>query len=151
MSDEKQQKRIQALENGIPFVQRSGIKVLALERGYCKLMMPFEPNVNHVGMMYAGALFTLAEIPGGAIFVSTFDNAKFFPIVRNLEIKFVKPAITDVTVEVRLSDQDAAEIAARAEADGKANYEWDCELKNASGEIVAVATCKYQMRVFPKS
>ena len=150
MSEEKKMKIMEALENGIPFVQRSGIKVLELERGYCKLMMPYEPNINHVGMMYAGALFTLAEIPGGAIFVSTFDNAKFFPIVRNLEIKFVKPAMTDITVEVRLSEEDAAEIAARAEADGKANYEWDCELKDADGEVVSVATCKYQMRVFAK-
>ena len=131
-------------------MQRSGIKVLELERGYCKLMMPFEPNVNHVGMMYAGALFTLAEIPGGAIFISTFDGSKFFPIVRNLEIKFVKPAMTDATVEVRLSEEDAADIAKRAETEGKANYDWDCELKNTDGDVVAVATCKYQMRVYPK-
>ena len=110
------------------------------------MRMPFEPNVNHVGMMYAGALFTLAEVPGGAIFVSTFDAKKFFPLVKSLDIKFVKPAMSDITVEVRLSPEEAAEIAARAEADGKADYEWACELKDADGNVVAVTTNRYQMR-----
>ncbi len=60
------------LEEGIAFVARSKVKVLAMEPGYVKMMMPLQPNLNHVGTMYAGALFTLAELPGGAIFLTTF-------------------------------------------------------------------------------
>ena len=37
------------------------------------MLMPFKPNRNHLGTMYAGALFTLAEIPGGAVLISAFD------------------------------------------------------------------------------
>ncbi|MFT5444728.1 MAG: thioesterase domain-containing protein [Myxococcota bacterium] len=151
IADERLQKMATSLEESIPFVGRTGVKVLELERGYTKMMMPYEPNINHVGMMYAGALFTLAELPGGAIFLSTFDPNRFFPLVRDMQIKYLKPAMTDITVEVRLSEEAAKEIADRAEADGKANYEWECELKDANGVTVAVTKNQYQMRSHPRS
>ena len=150
MDPERKQKMIEGLETSIPFVGRSQIEVVELERGYVKMKMPFEPNVNHVGMMYAGALFTLAEVPGGAIFLSTFDAKRYYPIVKDLKIKFVKPAMTDITVEVRLTDEDAARIAAEADAKGKADYAWECELKDADGNVVAVTQNTYQMRAHPK-
>lgn len=138
-----------ALENAIAFVERSGLEVLELERGRVKMRMPFEPNVNHVGMMYAGALFTLAEVPGGAIFLTAFDASRFYPIVKDMKIRFVKPARSDVTVEVALDDEEAARIAARAEQDGKADYVLRCELKDADGQVVAETENVYQMRAHP--
>ena len=139
-----------AMKETIPFVERTQIEIDEIDVGYVKMRMPFEPNVNHVGMMYAGALFTLAEMPGGAIFATTFDAKKYFPIVKSLDIKYVKPAMTDITVEVRLSPEEAEAIAARAEADGKADYEWECELKDAEGNVVAVTTNRYRMRSHAK-
>ena len=136
----------QSLEKMIPFVGRSEIQVDELEVGYVKMRMPIEPNTNHVGTMYAGALFTLAEMPGGAIFVTTFNAKKFYPIVKSMDIHYLKPATTDITVEVRLSEEEAAKIAAKAEAEGKADYDWECELKDANGVVVATTTNRYQMR-----
>ena len=146
LSDNARAAMSKSLEETIPFVGRSEIHVEEIEVGYVKMRMPIEPNRNHVGTMYAGALFTLAEMPGGAIFVSTFDAKKFYPIVKSMDIKYVKPATTDITVEVRLSKEDAEAIAAKAEAEGKADYEWACELKDADGNVVAVTTNRYQMR-----
>jgi acyl-coenzyme A thioesterase PaaI-like protein len=111
-----------------------------------KLMMPLEPNVNHVGTMYAGALFTLTELPGGAMFLTTFDAGKFYPIIKGMDIKFVKPATTDITVEVRLDLEEAASIQERANEAGKADYEWECELKDTNGQVVCVSTNRYQLR-----
>jgi len=136
----------QSLEKMIPFVGRSEIQVDELEVGYVKMRMPIDPNTNHVGTMYAGALFTLAEMPGGAIFVTTFNAKKFYPIVKSMDIHYLKPATTDITVEVRLSEEEAAKIAAKAEAEGKADYDWECELKDANGVVVATTTNRYQMR-----
>ncbi len=110
--------------------------------------MPFEPNVNHVGMMYAGALFTLAEVPGGTIFLTTFDTKRFYPIVKDLQIRFRRPATSDITVEVRISDEEVARISAEADANGKADYAWECELKDETGEVVAISQNTYQMRAF---
>jgi len=130
----------------VPFAKRTGVEVVELAERYVKMRMPFESNVNHVGIMYAGALFTLAELPGGAIFATTFDYKRFFPIVKDMQIRFRRPATTDVTVEVRLSEEEAHEIEQRAERDGKADYEWECELRDASGEVVAISKNVYQMR-----
>ncbi|MEZ5168388.1 MAG: PaaI family thioesterase [Acidimicrobiales bacterium] len=132
----------------IPFLGHTGVVVEHAERGFVRLRMPFEPNVNHVGMMYAGALFTLAEVPGGTLFLTTFDAKRFYPIVKNLEIRFRRPALTDVRVEVGMSDEEAARITAEAEANGKADYAWECQLTDASGEVVAISQNLYQMRRF---
>lgn len=130
----------------IPFLKHTGVAVDHAERGFVRLRMPFEPNVNHVGMMYAGALFTLAEVPGGTLFITTFDARRFYPIVKDLKIRFRRPAMTDITVEVRMDDEEAARIEAEAEANGKADYAWECELKDATGEVVAISQNLYQMR-----
>jgi acyl-coenzyme A thioesterase PaaI-like protein len=137
----------QMIEGGIPFVERTGLRVEFMKRGHVKLVMPFEPNINHVGMMYAGALFTLAEVPGGAMFLTTFDPKRFYPIVKNVEIRFRRPAMTDISVEVKLDEETIADIERRAEADGKADYAWTSDLVDSSGEVVAIATNTYQMRL----
>ena len=116
------------------------------EAGYVRLRMPFEPNVNHVQMMYAGALFTLAEVPGGTMFTTTFDYKRFYPIVKEMKIRFRRPALTDIIVEVRLSESEATRITKEAEANGKADYEWECELKDTNGEVVAISHNVYQLR-----
>ena len=134
------------IEQGIPFVGRTEVKVLAMEPGYVKMMMPLQPNLNHVGTMYAGALFTLAELPGGAMFLTTFDASRFYPLVKGMDIKFLKPAATDITVEIRLNPDDAARIQEIANEVGKADYEWECELKDANGQVVCVSSNRYQLR-----
>ena len=132
----------------IPFLEHTGVVVEHAERGFVRLRMPFEPNVNHVGMMYAGALFTLAEVPGGTIFLTSFDGTKYYPIVKDLQIRFRRPAMSDITVEVRISEDEIARIGAEAEANGKADYAWECELRDTSREVVAISQNTYQMRTF---
>ncbi|MDG2308358.1 MAG: PaaI family thioesterase [Candidatus Binatia bacterium] len=146
LTEELKGKLKKSLATGIPAVARTGIEVVEIDKGYVKMKMPFEPNINHVQIMYAGSLFTLAELPGGAIFATSFDATRFYPIVRDMSIRFRRPAKTDITVEVRLDPKDAAEIAERAERDGKADYEWECELKDETGEVVAITKNIYQLR-----
>lgn len=134
------------IEQGIPFAGRTEVRVLAMEPGYVKMMMPLEPNVNHVGTMYAGALFTLAELPGGAMFLTTFDASRFYPIIKGMDIQFLKPAATDITVEVRLDPELAAEIQRKADQVGKADYQWECELHDIHGQVVCVSFNRYQLR-----
>ena len=123
-----------------------GIEVVEVERGRVKLRCPLDPNINHIGTMYAGALFTLAELPGGVLFLTTFDTARFYPMVKGMEIRFRRPATTDITVEVAISDDEVERIQAAADADGKADYSWECELLDAHGTVVATTRNDYQLR-----
>lgn len=136
----------QLTEEQIAFVKRSGLKAEVIEPGYVRLRMPLDGNQNHIGTMYAGALFTLAEIPGGALFMSSFDVQSLFPIVKEMNLRFRRPATGDILVEARLSAEQIAEISAQAAAQGKADYRLDLELKDTNGEVVAISQGLYQMR-----
>lgn len=130
----------------IPFVRRSGARVVALEPGRVVCRMPLRGNVNHIGTMYAGALFTLAEFPGGPLILATFGMRRFIPIVTALDMQFVRAAKSDVTVELSLTAEEAERIEAETIATGKSEFEVHGELRNAAGEVVALSRATYQMR-----
>ena len=134
------------IEKSFPFVERMGMKVLVIEPRMVKLFVPLQGNENHIESMYAGALFTIAEIPGGALFLSTFDVSRFYPVVKEMTIKFVKPAKTDVTVEMVMSVSEVKRIEAEAEKNGKAEFVLEGEVKDTNGEVVSVSRGIYQLR-----
>lgn len=140
------QQAITLLEKGIAFVERTGLKVDLLERGRVRCRMPFAGNGNHVGTMYAGALFTCAEIPGGALFLSTFDPSRCYPIVKSLDLKFLKPATRDVHVDISLTDPEIEQINADLAANGKAEFILNGTLTDADGVVVAQSHGVYQLR-----
>lgn len=135
-----------ASEKAFPFIERAGVKVNSVKRGYCSITMPMEGNNNHIGTMYAGALFTLAEFPGGVLYLTSFDTSKFYPIAKNLSIRFRRPAMTDVTVEATIDEEEVVRISEETEANGKCDFEWTLELKDTQGTVVAIADCLYQLR-----
>lgn len=130
----------------VPFAQRAGVDLVEFERGRVKMKIPFQGNQNHVGIMYAGALFTVAEIPGGALFLSAFDLTKSYPILVDMSVKFLKPATTDVFVEARLNEDEITRVNTELETQGKSNFVLDLELKDANGVIVATTHATYQAR-----
>ncbi len=136
----------QLLEEKIDFVKRMGLKAEVLERGHVELLAPATGNQNHIGSMYAGALFTLAEIPGGALFLTSFNTQRFYPVLKSMQIDFKRPALGDIRVTARLSDADIQRIEQQAETDGKAPYTLTLELKNAQNEVVAISQGQYQLR-----
>ena len=136
----------QLTEEQIAFVQRSGLKAEVLEPGRVRLRMPLAGNQNHIGSMYAGALFTLAEIPGGALFMTSFDVQGYYPIIKEMTLRFRRPATSDILVEARLDQAQVARITMQADAEGKADYRLDLELKDAAGEVVAISQGLYQLR-----
>jgi len=140
-----------ALDPNVPtaieFALRAGLRAVHMgpDQGI-KLLMPLESNANHVGTMYAGALFTLAEVMGGAAFRTYMLDPGVFPIVKGLNIKFTKPARTDITAEYKMDQADADKILAECLEVGKANYDISLELKDETGLVVAVSDGYYQIR-----
>ena len=134
--------------DSIPAVKRTGIRTLDIFPGYVKLHMPLNGNENHVNMMYAGSLFSLAELPGGAVFLSLFDASKYYPVVAEVTIRYLKPAMTDVTLEASLSETEVVRIKAELTEHGKSFYDMELELKDENGVIVATASGRYQARSF---
>ncbi|MBB2493780.1 PaaI family thioesterase [Aquipseudomonas ullengensis] len=133
-------------EEKIDFVKRSGLKAEVLEPGRVCLRMPLQGNQNHIGTLYAGALFTLAEIPGGALFLTSFDAQRFYPIIKEMNLRFRRPASSDIRVEASLSAEEIERIQAEAEREGKSEYLLELQLCDLSGEVVAESRGLYQLR-----
>ena len=130
----------------IPFASRNGFRVIDFKPGYVKAFMPLKGNKNHFNAMYAGALFTVAELPGGIISVFNFDE-RFFPILKDLKMEFIKMAKTDVSVEFQLADAELARLEQEALAHGKAEFVLAGEIKDAHGQVVARSLANYQLRM----
>ncbi|HOD29381.1 MAG TPA: YiiD C-terminal domain-containing protein [Syntrophales bacterium] len=138
------------IETGIEAIGRFGLKALEFRDRHVKLVMPLAGNVNHVGMMYAGALFSLGEVVGGAIFGVAFDFRKYFPIVREVQIRYLQPALTDVTLTVDMTEAQVAEVLAVLEAKGKADFVLDLDLKDTNETVVAHVRGTWQARKIPE-
>lgn len=140
----------EVVEKKVAFVERMRLAALELKPCYAKLAAPLEGNENHVGGMYAGALFTLAEMPGGALFLTTFDTTKYYPIVKEMSIQYRRPALSDCTVEVSISESEAERIREEADKTGKAEFVLEAEIKDKDGEVVARTRGIYQIRAIGK-
>ena len=76
----------EATRQSLPMAAQTRVEVVEAERGRVVLRMPLEGNRNHIGTMYAGALFALCEFPGGTPFSTTFDASRDYPIVKGADI-----------------------------------------------------------------
>jgi len=129
----------------IPFASRNRFSVIQLGNGNLTAKIPLKGNKNHIGTMYAGALFTVAELPGGILSIFNF-SAEYYPILRELKMTYLKVAKTDVTVEFSLSAEETARIEQEASQEGKSNFTLHGELKDTQGNIVAKSEAHYQVR-----
>ncbi len=139
---------IEKAVESVPAIKRTGLKAVELRERYAKLLMPLEGNINHVGMMYAGSLFALGEMTGGAIYCVSLDYTKFYPIVKEVHIKFIRPALTDVTTTVTMTPEEAKRLTRETLENGKADFDLKVELKDANDEVVTIVQGTYQLRPF---
>jgi thioesterase domain-containing protein len=135
-----------AIESTIPIAHKMGLKVVEARPGFAATTVPAEGNGNHFGVIYAGVLFTVAEILGGIIPLITFDTAKYFPLVKNLDIQFVAMAKSDVRAEASLDDETITRVEAEAAERGKADFTLEAMVTDADGQTVATTRGLYQLR-----
>jgi acyl-coenzyme A thioesterase PaaI-like protein len=129
----------------IPFTTRNHFRVVELRSGYLKATIPLRGNRNHVGSMYAGAMFLLAEIPGGVMALFEFGSA-YFPLLKELTITYLQLAKTDLTVEFSMPADELARIRRVADAEGKCDFSLHAELLDTRGTAVARTVGHYQLR-----
>ncbi|MGA3207902.1 MAG: YiiD C-terminal domain-containing protein [Syntrophales bacterium] len=137
---------ISYLEKAIKIIEKMGVRILDFKKQSIKVMLPKEPNVNHVGTVYAGSLFSLADFAGGVLFYSAFDLRKYYPLLKEVTITFKRPATTDITVVTSMTSEYVEGIKKIADETGKADWALDLELKDEQGNICCIVHCTFQMR-----
>jgi len=135
-----------AMESTIPPVHKMGVRVVDARRGHAVASVPLDGNGNHFGVIYAGVQFTIAEMLGGVIALATFDPAKYYPLVKKVDITFTGMARTDLLAQASLDDDEIARIEAEAADKGKADFVLDAVVKDGAGQTVSVTRGVYQLR-----
>ncbi|MET9487678.1 YiiD C-terminal domain-containing protein [Nocardia sp. NPDC006630] len=139
-----------ALEFTVPIAHKMGVQATEVRPGYASTKVPVEGNGNHFGVMYAGVLFTVAEVLGGALALASFDTSKYYPLVKDLHIFFRRPAATDVTAVATMSEEEIARVAEEADLEGKSDFSLKAVVTDANGVVVAETEGLYQLRAHNK-
>ena len=134
------------VHQAVPAIGRLGVVVEAISPGSVDLRVPIDGNANHMGTMYAGALFALAELPGGLIPLAVLEPGRYTPIVTALEIRFLAAARTDVVLSARMDPQDLRALGAQVDAEGRADFTLELVGRDADGRTVVTSTGHYQLR-----
>ena len=131
----------------VPAIGRLGVIVEAIGPGQVTLRVPIEPNANHMGTMYAGALFALAELPGGLIPQAVLDPTRYTPIVTAIELRFTAAARTDVTLTASIEPDALRALGDQVDSEGRADFTLELHGEDANGRTVIESTAHYQLRL----
>lgn len=132
----------------IPVIGAMGLRITELRPGFAAAEIPPERNVNHIGTVYAGSLFTVAEVLGGVIGLVTFDLEGYYPVVKGVDIAFRRTASSTVRAETSLSAEEIDRIQTEAAANGKSEFVLEATLTDEVGDVVATTRGTYQLRRF---
>jgi uncharacterized protein (TIGR00369 family) len=134
------------VEELIPFVKKTGVRVDELSATKVKLKLPHDAsNLNPMGILHAGATFTLAETAAAALAVMALGQGVMF-LGKRVDIQFKRPGKGDVTATAQLTPIDAQRIVDGAKRDGKIDAPITVDVVDASGEPVATATVTLSVR-----
>jgi thioesterase domain-containing protein len=133
-------------ENRIPAMHRLGIRIVELREDFVVGTAPLAGNLNYQGAMYAGTLFGLGEALGAGVFIANFDLQRFTATVKDIQIRYRRPTMTDVRAETSLDAGTIARIKRESDDLGKTEFVLDAELTDSGGTVVATTQGTYQVR-----
>lgn len=131
-------------------LKNMGIRVLEQSPNLLKVEMPLEGNRNHLGGIYAGAIFSLAEFPFGMMCVLKFGLQNLVPVVGEVTIRYLAPAIQPLIVELKVTDQEWEEMERETGIHGKFKIAREIEVRDVSGKAIAMVKATYFMVKLPK-
>ena len=139
-----------SMHNLIPILGAMGITVVDAGPGHATVELPAGPNGNHFGVLYAGSLFTAAEVLGGIIPQASFDLsgelAGYVPLVKKAEIEFLKPGLGDVRASATMAPEEIERVRQEALGTGKSEFVVEAEITDATGAVVATTRALNQLR-----
>jgi len=133
------------IATSVPFTRRNGFSVVELRSGYLRAHLTRKGNRNHLGTVYAGAQYLLAEIPFGALSLVEFGG-RLVPILMDMHIIYDKAARTDLEVELVLDEERKARIEEEVARDGRSGLVVELHLKDAHNDVVARGFANYLVK-----
>jgi len=118
----------------------AGIKILTLSKDYRYAMVRLRMGIfnrNIVGVHFGGSLFAMTD-PFFMIMVQHNLGKEYVVWDRAAKIDFVKPGRGNVHAEFSISEQQLEDLKSAAQNGAKVLRDFTVEVKDGSGEIVAI-------------
>ena len=139
----------QVAHEACPIYTFLGLQVESIEDGIYRSRIPLNDNTkNHVNIVHAGPMWMTAEYLGGLIAADNFSNPKYQPVIAGLNIKFLRPAMTDITAETEFTADDVAAMKKALESTGRFDFTIHIVVRDTAGKVVAEADGDYVVKDF---
>ena len=122
-----------------PFIG-AGIKIITLSKDYRYTLVRLRMGIfnrNIVGVHFGGSLFAMTD-PFFMIMVQHNLGKEYVVWDRAAKIDFVKPGRGNVHAEFSITEQQLEELKSAAQYGAKVLRDFTVEVKDRSGEVVAI-------------
>lgn len=136
---------MKALLDSIPYLRLHGVDLMEAGERTARLELALRPEMtNHVGILHAGALYTLAETAAGVAAVGAVPGALI--LLRHAEMRYLRPGREDVIATASVDATAAREARADFSGAGRSNLEVGVTVAGRSGEMLLEASFDYALR-----
>lgn len=138
---------LEALLAKIPYVVWHEIRVVEESSRVVKLSLCGREEIaNYIGIMHAGAIYTLAETAAGSVANNVIEGNIAFVLLRDANIRYTRRADGEITATATV-DASAASAAQVGFAEhARADIAVDVDLTDGDGEIVFTGSFTYALR-----
>ena len=134
-------------KSNLPIYEYMGLEVTSVSDGIYSCFLPLNPNTgNHIGTVHAAFQFAAAEILGGLVVLTKRTDTRYVPVVKSLNIEFIRPALSGIRSEARFSDEQVEAMNLALESTGRYDFDLNSVIRNAQGDVVAEDTGCYSVR-----
>jgi len=137
------------LEDVCPIYGFLGVQIKSISDGIYSCVVPLGTNTkNHVNIMHAGPTIIAAECLGGLIVFRNVVDPKFQVVVSNVQVKFLRPGLTDIVAETKFSKEDAQAMNTALSTIGRHQFTIRVDIKDRNGALLGQSICDYVIRDF---
>ena len=135
------------LREQFPLYDFFGLEVQSIQGGVYRCFVPHrESNLNHIDTIHAGIQWSVSEVLGGMVMISTLKGHPFFAVVKRVVIDFTRPARSGITAEALFDSVAAEKLKTDFESEGEASFSLRVSVRDENGTEVASATGDYLAR-----
>jgi acyl-coenzyme A thioesterase PaaI-like protein len=139
--------KLEALLARIPYLAPHGLQAALAADGSVTVHQPFRPALaNYVGIVHAGAIYTLAETAAGIVANELVSDLGGFILLSGASVRYTRRVEGDADATGRVDPAQAAAARARFESEGRAEIAVEVIVTAADGETAFAGSFDYALR-----
>jgi acyl-coenzyme A thioesterase PaaI-like protein len=138
---------LEALLARIPYLAPHGLQAAWATDGSVTVHQPFRPALaNYVGIVHAGAIYTLAETAAGIVANELVTRLGGFILLSGATVRYTRRVEGDASATARADGPAAVAARARFETDARAEITIGVVVTTPDGETAFVGSFDYALR-----